>query len=141
MFEELFGVTQESIFCVQCFPFSGFSHITFWTKADMQTCWIWQAKKAGNTSFKYMTFLCSEDKQHVPVMVHMYGMMRSEPSCLVIATLYQLGQIKQMFCGPLMNTENYGSNLNKISMELAGLSTHLRHLEANCGTLAKTSIL
>lgn len=43
--EDLLGMAQETIFCVQCFPSTGFYDVTFWSKADMQTCWLWQAEK------------------------------------------------------------------------------------------------
>lgn len=73
VFEELFVMTLESIFCVRCFPSSGFYNVTFWTKADMQTCWLKQAEKIGDPVLEGVTFLCSESKQRVPLMVHKYN--------------------------------------------------------------------
>ena len=62
VFEELFGMTRESIFCVQCFPSSGFYDVTFWMKADMQTCWLRQTEKAGDPILEGMTFFVQRDQ-------------------------------------------------------------------------------
>lgn len=88
VFEDLLGMARESIFCVQCFPSSGFYDVTFWTKADMQTCWMRQAEKAEDPVLEGLTFLCSETKQRIPLMVHMYNPFAREDEIRTFLLLY-----------------------------------------------------
>lgn len=81
-------MARETVFCVQCFPSTGVYDVTFWSKADMQTCWLWQAEKMDDPLLEGVTFYCTESKQRLPVVVHMYNPFVRDEEIRAFLSLY-----------------------------------------------------
>lgn len=73
VFEDLLGLDRAAIFCVQCFPSSGFFDVTFCRPSDLQTCLLRYQEKKDDPLLQGFQLLSSEVKQRIPLVVQMYN--------------------------------------------------------------------